>query len=55
MAALEEAAARLANVQLTDDAAAAPPALAQPLVVLMMPRALVQGPRVALGSVLLGP
>ena len=30
MAALEEAAARLANVQLTDDAAAAPPALAQP-------------------------
>ena len=30
MAALEEAAARLANVQLTDDAAAAPPALAPP-------------------------
>ena len=30
MAALEEAAARLANVSLTDDAAAAPPALAQP-------------------------
>ena len=30
MAALEEAAARLANVQLTDDAAAAPTALAPP-------------------------